>query len=430
MRRLQAGLVLALVSIISPSATAAEKATPPGQSAPINTELPSIIGDPLSGKTLTASAGVWAGPAQTYAHQWQRCNADGSACAPVSNSTTTSFVLGDADVGGTIRVVVTATNKNGSTIATSDAIGVVASSSLATGGGGGGGGGTGPGESTIGTTDITTTTTTTTTTPTTPTTPPLFVGDWETGDISQWTWGAQCHNTGETDAYYATRGNLYVVADTPAQGRYAGRFDLPADTTTSTSCEVLRKRTLALGTDDWYGMEVYFPSNWQEPSSAFWGMAIAQFNYQALTGPPVGLFAHRDHVNLVVWSGRCVYGGYCQYRTGNDDDTQGTFGHALRIVPVGSLTPGWQQFVVHVRWAKDSSGLVEGWWRPRGGSWTKTVTWSGYPTVQWTDTHPADTNDTTSDKIGAYRGAASFPITIHHDAFCVATSFGAAAGCL
>jgi hypothetical protein len=430
MRRLHAVLALALVVIIPTSATAAEKATPLGQSVPINTTLPSISGQALSGQALSASPGDWTGPAPTYAYQWQRCDTGGSACAPVSSATSTTYVLAAADVGTTMRVVVTVSNKNGSAIATSNATGVIGSSSLAT--------------SSAGTTRATTTTTppvspiateTTATTTTTSTsiataTAPLYVGDWETGDTSQWDWGVQCSNAGEPDAYYATRGSLYIATDTVAQGRYAGRFDLPPDATTSTSCEVLRKRALALGTDDWYGMEVYFPSNWQEPSSAFWGMAIAQFNYEALTGPPVGLFAHRDHINLVVWSGHCVYGGYCQYRTGNDDDTQGTFGYALRIVPVGSLAPGWQQFVVHVHWAKDSSGLVEGWWRPRGGNWTKTITWGGYPTTQWTDTQPADTNYVTSDKIGAYRGPASFPLTIHHDGFCVATSFGGAAGCL
>jgi Polysaccharide lyase len=262
----------------------------------------------------------------------------------------------------------------------------------------------------------------------------VFSGNWETGDISQWH-GAQCANTGPVGGSYG-RGTINIVTEPEpvAQGKYAARFDLPADTTSNNACEVGRKRTEALGTDDWYALEVYFPSNWQEPSSAFWGLAFAQFNYAGIEGAPVGLLAHADHVNLAVQAGLCDEStGACQFTTGIDASPteQGTLGYTLRIVPLGTaLAGGWQQFVVHVHWATDSAGLVEGWWRPRGGTWSKTVSWSGHPTVQWTTQQPAETNLVTYDKIGAYRGTSTFPISIWQDGFCVATSFSAAAGCL
>jgi hypothetical protein len=133
-------------------------------------------------------------------------------------------------------------------------------------------------------------------------------------------------------------------------------------------------------------------------------------------------------VNLNIESGFCNAGA-CQYNTGNDN--QGTLPYTLRIVPVGTRLGGtWQQFIVHVHHAADASGLVQGWWRPRGGTWDKTVDWGGYPTVQWTSTQPIDTNYGTVDKIGAYRGPSTFPISIWQDGFCVATSFSAAASCL
>ena len=208
------------------------------------------------------------------------------------------------------------------------------------------------------------------------------------------------------------------------------RFDLPA-ATTNNACEVGRKRTEALGTDEWYAKEVYFPLNWQDPS--IWGMVVGQYDFSALgQGAPVGLAARGDHVNLGISSGLCQNHGPCQYNTGNDwPSNQGTLNTTLRIVPLGTTLGGtWQQWVVHVHWAADSSGLVQGWWRPRGGTWAKTVNWGGYPTVQWTSAQPPNTNYTTADKIGAYRGPATFPISIWQDGFCVAKSFAAAASCV
>ncbi len=73
---------------------------------------------------------------------------------------------------------------------------------------------------------------------------------------------------------------------------------------------------------------------------------------------------------------------------------------------------------------------------PRGSStWTQTVNVSGYPTVEWKkDESPPTTSrevvGETVDKLGAYRGQSSFPISIWQDGYCGATSFSAAASCL
>jgi hypothetical protein len=93
--------------------------------APISTSPPTITGTPQVGQTLTAGTGSWTGSPTSFALQWQRCNAGGTGCADVAGATATTYVLGTADAGATIRVVVTATNAAGTTSAASAATGVV-----------------------------------------------------------------------------------------------------------------------------------------------------------------------------------------------------------------------------------------------------------------------------------------------------------------
>src|SRR5205085_657018 len=106
----------------SSAQTAVVAATPP-----VNTVLPTISGTAMDGQTLTGSNGTWTGtPTITYAYQWQRCNAAGASCADVGGATSSTFAEGPADVGHTLRVVVTATNSAGSASASSAVSGGVA----------------------------------------------------------------------------------------------------------------------------------------------------------------------------------------------------------------------------------------------------------------------------------------------------------------
>jgi hypothetical protein len=231
---------------------------------------------------------------------------------------------------------------------------------------------------------------------------------------------------------YSARGNLYVVSDPVEQGTRGSRFDLPADSSRTSACEVLRKRTAAPGTDDYYALALRFPTNWVEPSTTFWGMLIAQFNYTAMIGPPVGLYAHGNHVNVVMQSGY-VQNNAATYSTGNDVAGTISVPGGTQAIPSPMALGVWHELIVHVHWSTESSGVVEVWHRLAGDStWQKTVTITGYPTLQWDATHPASSLSTltTSDKIGAYRGASTVPLSLWHDGFCVATGFAAAAGCL
>ena len=98
-------------------------------SVPANTVLPTISGEAKDEKTLTASAGTWTGsPTITYSYQWESCNAAGESCTNISGATSATLAVGHGDVGGTLRVVVTATNSAGSTSKKSEASAVVAPS--------------------------------------------------------------------------------------------------------------------------------------------------------------------------------------------------------------------------------------------------------------------------------------------------------------
>ena len=95
-----------------PSATVA--ATPP-----VNTVLQVITGTPQRGQTLLSSAGTWLGIGNSYAYQWQHSSDAGTTWTNIGGATAGSYPLGTADENTQLRVVITATNLDGSTTATS-----------------------------------------------------------------------------------------------------------------------------------------------------------------------------------------------------------------------------------------------------------------------------------------------------------------------
>lgn len=94
--------------------------------APANTTSPEISGAARDGELLTAARGSWSGSAPiTYEYRWRRCDASGEACADIAGATTSSYRLSAADVGRTLRVKVIATNRLGSSEASSAPTAVV-----------------------------------------------------------------------------------------------------------------------------------------------------------------------------------------------------------------------------------------------------------------------------------------------------------------
>jgi RHS repeat-associated protein len=92
---------------------------------PSNTSPPTISGTAWTGKKLTAGAGLWAGTKPlAYTYQWQTCNSSGASCSNISGATSSSYTVAHGDIGGTLRVIVTATNLLGSASSTSEATAV------------------------------------------------------------------------------------------------------------------------------------------------------------------------------------------------------------------------------------------------------------------------------------------------------------------
>jgi hypothetical protein len=90
-----------------------------GEAPPANIVLPQIAGPTLKGAKLTASTGEWSGSPTSYAYEWQSCDPLGT-CTKIEGARSSTLALTAADVGHTIRVVVTATGPGGSQTATSE----------------------------------------------------------------------------------------------------------------------------------------------------------------------------------------------------------------------------------------------------------------------------------------------------------------------
>ena len=92
----------------------------------------------------------------------------------------------------------------------------------------------------------------------------------------------------------------------------------------------------------------------------------------------------------------------------------------------------WHEFIIHVRWAPNAKGMIEVWHRLKLHKlWRKVVYRRGIPTLQWEQEGPDSLlGSVTSDKIGAYRGWARFPITVWLDGFIRSSSFETTAAAL
>jgi hypothetical protein len=87
--------------------------------APKNTAHPTITGTPVVGNTLTAENGTWIG-AVTFSYQWQLCDVNGNNCADIAGATGKTYGVRSTDTGHEILVQVKASNRFGSTTASSD----------------------------------------------------------------------------------------------------------------------------------------------------------------------------------------------------------------------------------------------------------------------------------------------------------------------
>src|SRR6185437_3935203 len=78
---------------------------------PANTALPVITGVAERGVILNASLGTWTGPDNIYSYQWQRDAGEGYV--DISGATAPAYTLTTDDENATVRVLVTATDPDG-----------------------------------------------------------------------------------------------------------------------------------------------------------------------------------------------------------------------------------------------------------------------------------------------------------------------------
>jgi Polysaccharide lyase len=205
--------------------------------SPSDSSLPTVSGVPQQGQSLNASPGSWTGTSPMgYAFQWMRCNSSGGSCSAVNNATASTYSVTSTDLGGTLRVTVTATNTLGSAAASSNATSAVGS---------------------------------TTATPT-------FVGDFETGSFSPWD---HIYDPNPSSANPPS-----IVTSPTAQGGYAAKLTVdPNDTfitgtnNTSSRVDVYQNSNSNLareGLDEWVHMNVMFPawngSSGYKPTNGEW----------------------------------------------------------------------------------------------------------------------------------------------------------------
>jgi RHS repeat-associated protein len=92
-----------------------------------NVSAPTVSGRPIAEASLNASPGTWRGAKPiAFAYQWQRCNSLGESCMNIAGATKRDYRVGAEDVASTMRVVVTASNEEGSASADSSPTGAVA----------------------------------------------------------------------------------------------------------------------------------------------------------------------------------------------------------------------------------------------------------------------------------------------------------------
>jgi hypothetical protein len=117
--------LLPIAAMIVTCGVAGTVASARSAAVPANTALPQISGTAKEGNTLTASNGTWDNSPTSFDYQWRRCASDGRACADITGATKQTYTVASADVGRSLRAVVTAGNADGKAFATSNATDVV-----------------------------------------------------------------------------------------------------------------------------------------------------------------------------------------------------------------------------------------------------------------------------------------------------------------
>ena len=107
-RRRLGGLVLLAATLTGLVAAAAAVAAPPQE-----TLQPTLDGTFRRGSTIRTSTGGWSNNPTSFRYRWLRCDGAGANCATIGGQTARGYRLRAADVGHTVRAIVTARNADG-----------------------------------------------------------------------------------------------------------------------------------------------------------------------------------------------------------------------------------------------------------------------------------------------------------------------------
>jgi hypothetical protein len=103
-----------VVKAVNPYGTVAATSAASGSvksSPPVPSATPGLSGTATVGHQLTATTGTWSGVGNVYSYQWQ--HESGSTWSSISSATSSTYTLARGDAGDHVRVLVTATNPDG-----------------------------------------------------------------------------------------------------------------------------------------------------------------------------------------------------------------------------------------------------------------------------------------------------------------------------
>ncbi|MBL1074078.1 polysaccharide lyase [Nocardia sp. 2] len=185
--------------------------------------------------------------------------------------------------------------------------------------------------------------------------PQSFVGDYETGDFSQW---AYCQNIVVTSGpctSYSNTDSMQVVSDTVRQGRYAARFEVDQGDTPGSICcgdraEVSGENATDAdeGDERWYQWSTRFAPNF--PAGRGWSV-LSQWHANADGSPPLAIGAGPTNVSEDHWG--VVVSTW--YAPGDPGPTYTPWSRQI-------VTGEWTDIKLHVKWSvEDSEGYLELW---------------------------------------------------------------------
>jgi hypothetical protein len=87
---------------------------------PTIVSAPELRGSTIEGAIMMVTRGWWSGSPTAFSYSWERCTVPDGPCESIAGANGRRYTLSSADVGSTVRAIVTAANTLGATAATSD----------------------------------------------------------------------------------------------------------------------------------------------------------------------------------------------------------------------------------------------------------------------------------------------------------------------